>query len=234
MAILQSQFLPQTAFTSSSSLASCCLRREIRPVTLSKYIGKSLLFIKCRNRYFCFAQDAFADCFECAAHGQFVLQANQENPSPVFLLISFSCKWFAPDQVPVQQSLPVPPHHETGISAPKWPAYTLTGCTKALPLRYHLKLDPYDGSVYGFRDGIRSMLKHIEWDGQSFLQGKRRAQSGTYPWPTGQPGSVVELNEREFAYLLSKSIVPFKEEKRCRFHSIIRRQVLLYFALIWV
>lgn len=78
------------------------------------------------------------------------------------------------------------------------------------------------------------MLKHIEWDGQSFLQGKRRAQSGTYPWPTGQPGSVVELNEREFAYLLSKSIVPFKEEKRCRFYSIIRRQVLLYFALIWV
>ena len=53
-------------------------------------------------------------------------------------------------------------------------------------IRYHLKLDPYDGSVYVFRDGIGSMLKYIEWDGQSFLQGKRRAQSGTYPWPRGQ------------------------------------------------
>lgn len=82
-------------------------------------------------------------------------------------------------------------------------------------IRYHLKLDPYDGSVYVFRDSVGSMLKYIEWDGQSFLQGKRRAQSGTYPWPAGQPGSIVEVNEKEFTYLLSKSIVPFKEEKCC-------------------
>ena len=80
-------------------------------------------------------------------------------------------------------------------------------------IRYHLKLDPYDGSVYVFRDSAGSMLKYIEWDGQSFLQGKRRAQSGTYPWPGGQPGRVVEVNEEEFSYLLSKSIVPFREEK---------------------
>ena len=57
------------------------------------------------------------------------------------------------------------------------------------------------------------MLKCIEWDGQSFLQGKRRAQSGTYPWLLGEPGSVVEINEREFEYLLSRSIVQFKEKK---------------------
>jgi hypothetical protein len=59
------------------------------------------------------------------------------------------------------------------------------------------------------------MLKYIEWDGQSFLQGKRRAQSGTYPWPRGQAGCVAELSEKEFEYLLSKSIIPFQEEK-CR------------------
>lgn len=35
-----------------------------------------------------------------------------------------------------------------------------------------------------------------------------KAASGTYPWPGGQAGHVVEINEREFAYLLSKSIVP--------------------------
>ena len=68
-------------------------------------------------------------------------------------------------------------------------------------------------SVYVFRDSVGSMLKYIEWDGQSFLQGKRRAQSGTYPWPAGQPGSIVEVNEKEFTYLLSKSIVPFKGKK---------------------
>ena len=80
-------------------------------------------------------------------------------------------------------------------------------------VRYHLKLDPYDGSVYVFRDGTGSMLKYIEWDGQSFRQGKRRAQSGSYPWPGGQTGEAVEISEKEFEYLLGKSIVPFKAKK---------------------
>lgn len=82
-------------------------------------------------------------------------------------------------------------------------------------IRYHLRCDPYDGSVYVFRDRTGSMLKYIEWDGQSFLQGKRRAQSGTYPWPKGEAGYVVEISEKEFEYLLSNSIVPFKDKKCC-------------------
>lgn len=82
-------------------------------------------------------------------------------------------------------------------------------------IRYHLKHDPYDGSIYVFRDRTSTMLKYIEWDGMSFLQGKRRTQSGTYPWPGGKAGEVVEINEKEFEYLLSKSIVPFKEKKGC-------------------
>lgn len=80
-------------------------------------------------------------------------------------------------------------------------------------VRYTLRYDPYDGSVYVFRDREGSMLKYIEWDGQSFLQGKRRAQSGTYPWPPGEPGCVMEISEKEFEYLLNRSIVPFKEKK---------------------
>lgn len=80
-------------------------------------------------------------------------------------------------------------------------------------IRYTLRHDPYDGCVYVFRDNAGSMLKYIEWDGQGFLQGKRRAQSGTYPWPSGEPGDIVEISEKEFDYLLSRSIVPFKEKK---------------------
>ena len=79
-------------------------------------------------------------------------------------------------------------------------------------IRYHLKRDPYDGSVYVFRDGSGTMLKYIEWDGMEFQQGKRRAQSGSYPWPKGETGEMVEINEKESAYLLCKSIVPFKEK----------------------
>lgn len=82
-------------------------------------------------------------------------------------------------------------------------------------VRYQLRCNPYDGSIYVFRDTPGSMLKYIQWDGQSFLQGKRRAQSGTYPWPKGDAGTVVEIQEKEFNYLMSNSIVPFKEKKCC-------------------
>lgn len=82
-------------------------------------------------------------------------------------------------------------------------------------VHYHLKLDPYDGSVYVFRDGTGAALQYIEWDGQSFRQSKRRAQSGRYPWPAGQTGEAVEISEKEFEYLLGKSIVPFKEKMGC-------------------
>lgn len=82
-------------------------------------------------------------------------------------------------------------------------------------VHYHLKLDPYDGSVYVFRDGTGAALQYIEWDGQSFRQSKRRAQSGRYPWPAGQTGEAVEISEKGFEYLLGKSIVPFKEKKGC-------------------
>ena len=80
-------------------------------------------------------------------------------------------------------------------------------------VRYHLRCDPYDGSVYVFRDASGSKLKYIEWDGQSFIQGKRTAQSGTYPWPPAAAGTGVEVSKKEFEYLLSKSVVPFKEKK---------------------
>ncbi len=80
-------------------------------------------------------------------------------------------------------------------------------------VQYRLKRNPYNGSIYVFRDSSGTMLKYIEWDGQSFCQGKRRAQSGTYPWPNDTEGETLEISEREFRYLLSDSIPPFKEKK---------------------
>ena len=80
-------------------------------------------------------------------------------------------------------------------------------------IRYRLRVNPYDGSIYVFRDQSGTMLKYLHWDGQSFCQGKRRAQSGTYPWPDAPEGEIVEITEREFQYLLSRSIVPIKDRK---------------------
>ena len=71
----------------------------------------------------------------------------------------------------------------------------------------------YKSERYTYDEGAR-VLKYIEWDGQSFQQGKRRAQSGTYPWPKGESGRVVEISEKEFTNLLSRSIVPFKSHKK--------------------
>ena len=81
-------------------------------------------------------------------------------------------------------------------------------------VRYRLRFNPYDGSIYVFRDRSGTMLKYLHWDGQSFCQGKRRAQSGTYPWPDAPEGEIVEITEREFQYLLSRSIAPTKDRKQ--------------------
>ena len=81
-------------------------------------------------------------------------------------------------------------------------------------VRYRLRFNPYDGSIYVFRDQSGTMLKYLHWDGQSFCRGKRRAQSGTYPWSDAPEGEIVEITEREFQYLLSRSIAPTKDRKQ--------------------
>ena len=81
-------------------------------------------------------------------------------------------------------------------------------------VRYRFRFNPYDGSIYVFRDQSGTMLKYLHWDGQSFCHGKRRAQSGTYPWPDAPEGEIVEITEREFQYLLSRSIAPTKDRKQ--------------------
>ena len=41
----------------------------------------------------------------------------------------------------------------------------------------------------------------------------RASASGTYPWPDAPKGESVEITQREFQYLLSRSIVPIKDRK---------------------
>ena len=73
-------------------------------------------------------------------------------------------------------------------------------------VRYVLKSDPYNGDRYVFCDGNR--LKWLEWDGTAFCVGSRRAERGTYPWPSDKEGPLMEISEKEFAFLRSKSIGP--------------------------
>ena len=77
-------------------------------------------------------------------------------------------------------------------------------------IRYELKRDPFNGDRYVFCDGNK--LKWIEWDGAAFCVGSRRAERGTYPWPSAKDGDWMEITEREFAFLRSKSIGEKSEE----------------------
>lgn len=81
-------------------------------------------------------------------------------------------------------------------------------------IRYQLKCNPYNGSVYVFRGESGNMLKYLKWDGASFCYSKRQTQRGTYPWPSSGLEAVVEISDKEFDYLLRKSMVATKKKRR--------------------
>jgi endogenous inhibitor of DNA gyrase (YacG/DUF329 family) len=81
-------------------------------------------------------------------------------------------------------------------------------------IRYRLNLNPYDGSLYVFCDFSETNLKYLEWDGAGVCITKRRAQSGSYPWPPSEAGSAMEITEKEFAFLKTKAIVPVGQKRK--------------------
>lgn len=72
-------------------------------------------------------------------------------------------------------------------------------------LRYELKCDPYDGSIYVFCGNERTLLKWLEWDGSGFCVGFRHAEWGTYPWPAKKAEAVMEITRQEYDFLRVKS-----------------------------
>jgi len=81
-------------------------------------------------------------------------------------------------------------------------------------IRYRLNFNPYDGSLYVFCDFTGTNLEYIEWDGAGFCITKRRAQSGSYPWPSSEAGLTLEITEKEFDFLKSKAIVPVGKKRK--------------------
>jgi transposase len=81
-------------------------------------------------------------------------------------------------------------------------------------IRYRLNLNPYDGSLYVFCDFSGTNLKYLGWHGAGFCIAKRRAQSGSYPWPPSEAGMTLEIPEREFAFLKAESIIPIGKKRK--------------------
>ncbi len=86
-------------------------------------------------------------------------------------------------------------------------------------IRYRLNLNPYDGSLYAFCDFTGTNLEYIEWDGAGFCITKRRAQSGSYPWPPSAAALTLEITEKEFEFLKTKSIVPVGKKRKPKKHG---------------
>jgi hypothetical protein len=74
-------------------------------------------------------------------------------------------------------------------------------------IRHELGADPCNGDLYVFCDEARTSLRHLEWDGAGFCLGHRKAQAGTYPWPSKEWGATIEITEKEFVFLRSRSVI---------------------------
>ena len=72
-------------------------------------------------------------------------------------------------------------------------------------ITYQLQCDPFDGNVYVFCNSACTHLKWLEWDGSGFCVGARQTEWGKYPWPTDKTVVAIEITEREFLFLCSKS-----------------------------
>lgn len=98
-------------------------------------------------------------------------------------------------------------------------------------IRYTLNRNPFDGNIYVFCDAQNTMLKYLEWDGAGFNISKRRAQSGSYPWPPSEAGTAIEITEKEFEFLKTKSIIPTgqkmkpKKQKKTLEKSVINAEI---------
>lgn len=90
-------------------------------------------------------------------------------------------------------------------------------------IRYRLNLNPYDGSLYVFCDFSGSNLEYIEWDGAGFCIAKRQAQSGSYPWPPSEAGLTMEISEKEFEFLKTKSIVPVGQKRKPKKYKRVKK-----------
>jgi transposase len=72
---------------------------------------------------------------------------------------------------------------------------------------HKLGADPRNGDLYVFCDESHTSLRYLEWDGTGFCLGYRKAQWGTYPWPSEEWCATLEITEKEFAFLRGKSVV---------------------------
>ncbi len=66
----------------------------------------------------------------------------------------------------------------------------------------HVGLNPLSGHLFVFCNRNKDILKVLYWDQNGFCLWTKRLEKGRFRWP-GDAGEVLELGNRELAWLLS-------------------------------
>lgn len=82
-------------------------------------------------------------------------------------------------------------------------------------VQYHMKSDPYDGSLYVFCNRSRNRLKILYWDRDGYALWSKRLEKGTFSFPHGA-AEKQSVDAGTLAMLL-EGIVPARRSVRyCR------------------
>lgn len=183
----------------------CYLRTmaQTREIVTCGWCGEEFTALKSQNRQYCSTH-----CYTAARHQPERTKAfrriSYHNPDEWRVLLKTAMKDFGEPAKRGRRVFLV--CGETNMNL------GIDGLTNII--RYRLNMNPYDGSLYVFCDFSGTNLKYIEWDGAGFCIAKRRAQSGSYPWPPSDAGAVIELTEKEFEFLKTKAIVPVGQKRK--------------------
>lgn len=83
-----------------------------------------------------------------------------------------------------------------------------------------LKMNPFDGAVFVFCGVKREKICYIYWDSDGFNVVSRRCETGRYPWPRAELGSVMLINSHDFELVLRRSKLTEKKFERIQWDKL--------------
>jgi len=90
----------------------------------------------------------------------------------------------------------------------------------AMLVKERLGLEPLSGHLFLFRNRRGDRLKILLWDRSGFWVLYKRLERGTFSWPVGEAGRVLEMRTSELMLLLSGAEV--MAARRRRWYDVVK------------